>query len=239
MRRHWMAWLVIGMAALALAPRAEAGEKIKLHMVQGGGHNWKKHFPILADVLKKTGDFEITMSQDLDELRAENIRKYDVVLFYGSGNNFKDPAQEQGLCDFVRNGGAFAGIHSASDSFKKSDAYWELLGGRFAGHGGGKFKLVIDDKEHPVTKPMVDFEIQDETYRHRYHPKAEKELRHLLHMDRGKEQQSMAWVRDYGKGRMFYTSLGHGTPAWTNPAFQRLATRGIYWAVGREPKDPK
>jgi len=238
MKRRGFVWLVAAALAAAAATSAQAGEKIKLHMVQGGGHNWKKHFPILAEVLKGTGDFEITMSQDLDELKAENIKKYDVVLFYGSGNNFKDPAQEKGLCDFVRNGGAFAGIHSASDSFKKSDAYWELLGGRFAGHGGGKFKLVIDDKEHPITKPMTDFEIQDETYRHRYHPKAEKELRHLLHMDRGKEQQSMAWVRDYGKGRMFYTSLGHGTPAWTNPAFQRLVTRGIYWAAGREPKDP-
>jgi len=229
-------WLMVVALAAAAATSAQAGEKIKLHMVQGGGHNWKKHFPILAEVLKKTGDFEITMSEDLDELRAENIKKYDVVLFYGSGNNFKDPAQEKGLCDFVRNGGGYAGIHSASDSFKKSDAYWEMVGGRFSGHGHGKYKVYIYDKEHPITKGLDDFEIEDETYRHAYHKNAC--IRVLTRMNRGNERQAMCWVTHYGKGRMFYTANGHGTPAWTNPAFQRLATRGIYWAVGREPKDP-
>jgi len=85
MKRRGFVWLVAAALAAAAATSAQAGEKIKLHMVQGGGHNWKKHFPILAEVLKGTGDFEITMSQDLDELKAENIKKYDVVLFYGSG----------------------------------------------------------------------------------------------------------------------------------------------------------
>jgi len=231
---------VLAVAALAalLATTAAAGEKIKLHMVQGGGHDWKNHFPILAGILEKTGDFEITMSLDLEELKAENIKKYDVVLFYGSGNNFKTAEQEKGCCDFVRGGGAFVGIHSATDSFKRSDAYWEMVGGRFSGHGGGKFKVIILDKVHPITKGFEDFEIQDETYRHRYHEKTEKILHHLIRCGRDKEQQSMAWVRDYGKGRIFYTSLGHGRQAWTNPHFQRLAVRGIYWAVGREPKDP-
>jgi len=239
--RNVAAALAVGLAVLVgtlcvvsaeEAPKA----KIRLFMLQGGGHDWKNHFPILAEILKKTGDFEITMSQDMDELKAENIKKYDVVLFYGSGLNFKTPEQEKGFCDFVRSGGAFAGIHSATDSFKKSEAYWELIGGRFAGHGGGTFTVRILDKDHPITKGLEDFEITDEAYRHRYHEKAKRH--DLVRIDRGKEQQSMAWVRDYGKGRVFYTSLGHGRQAWTNPHFQRLAVRGIYWAVKRQPKDP-
>jgi type 1 glutamine amidotransferase len=221
--------------AMTGAP-GRAGEVTKVLMVQGGGHDWKNHFPILADILRKTGDFTVTMSEDLNELKADNIKKYDLVLFYGSGNNFKDPEQEKGLCDFVRGGGAYAGIHSATDSFKKSDAYWELVGGRFAGHGGGKYTVYIYDKEHPITKGLEDFEIQDETYRHRYHPNAC--IRALTRMSRGKERQCMGWVQYYGKGRVFYTSNGHGRAAWVNPHFQRLAVRGMYWAAGREPKDP-
>jgi len=231
--------LVVVVAMLVLAavgPRVEAGEKIKVLFLEGGGHGWKGNFPILAKVLEKTGDFDITMSADLDELKAENIKKYNVVLFYGSNNNFRNAEQEQGLCDFVRNGGGWAGIHSATDSFKKSDAYWELVGGRFAGHGGGEFKVVIVDRKHPITKGLADFEIRDESYRHRYHKKAK--IHSLVRIDRGKEQQSMGWVRDYGKGRVFYTGLGHGRPAWVNPAFQRLVVRGLYWAAGRQPKDP-
>jgi len=57
-------------------------------------------------------------------------------------------------------------------------------------------------------------------------------------MDRGNERQSMAWVRDYGKRRLFCTANGHGRKAWTNPHWQRLVVRGMYWAAGRDVKDP-
>ena len=229
------AWF--GAAAENPVPTPAPAAKIRLHFVQGGGHDWKGNFALLEAILLKTGDFTVTQSEDLDQLRAENIKNYDVVLFYGSGLEFSDPAQEQGLCGFVKAGGAYAGIHSATDAFKKSDAYWELVGGRFAGHGGGKFTVRVYDPDHPITKGTVpEFEIQDETYSHHYHKNLA--MRSLIHMDRGDERQSMGWVRDYGKGRMFYISLGHGREAWVNPAFQRLTLRGLYWAVGRPPKDP-
>jgi type 1 glutamine amidotransferase len=94
----------------------------------------------------------------------------------------------------------------------------------------------IEDKKHPVTAPLDDFEISDETYRNKYHPQFQ--LHSLGRIDRGQEQQSMIWAQQEGKGRIFNTTLGHGRPAWTNPHFQRLVVRGLYWADGREPKDP-
>ena len=63
-------------------------------------------------------------------------------------------------------------------------------------------------------------------------------MRSLVRMDHESERQSMGWVQHYGKGRVFYTSLGHGREAWTNPHFQRLVARGIYWAIGAQPKAP-
>ena len=235
--------IILGLAFAVLAvfvARVDAAEKIKIHFVEGGGHDWKGNFKILRDILEKMGDFEITQSADLDALKAETIKSFDAVLFYGSGLNFPDgdagKEQEKGLCDFIASGHAFVGIHSATDAFKKSQAYWELIGGQFAGHGGGKFPVRIYDKEHPITKGLEDFEIQDETYSHNYHKNMV--IRALIRMDRGKEQQCMGWVQPYGKGRVFYSALGHGREAWTNPAFQRFVVRGIYWAVGRELKDP-
>ena len=135
----------------------------------------------------------------------------------------------------MRGGGGLAGVH-ATDAFKKSDVYWRLLGGRFTGHGGGSFPIRIEDKKHVITAPMADFEISDETYRNAYHP--DFKLHSLGRIDRGQEQQSMIWVQEAGKGRVFNTTLGHGKAAFDNPHFQRLVVRGLYWAAGREPKDP-
>jgi type 1 glutamine amidotransferase len=222
--------------ALSLAQTAVAAEKIKVLLMGGRGHDWKGFHAVISEVLTKTGDFELTLSDKLDDLKTESIRKFDVVMFYGSGGNFTAPEQEQGLATFVQKGGGLVGVH-ATDAFKKSDVYWRLLGGRFTGHGGGKFMMRIEDKKHPITVTLEDFEISDETYRNKIHPKAK--LHSLARMDRGEEQQSMVWVQQDGKGRIFNTTLGHGKAAFDNSHFQRLVVRGLYWAAGKKPKDPK
>ena len=66
---------------------------------------------------------------------------------------------------------------------------------------------------------MADFEINDETYQNKNHPEAK--MHNLGRIDRGNEQQSMVWVQEFGKGRVFNTTLGHGQPAFDNPQFQR------------------
>jgi len=231
---HWMFGLT-ALALMAFAGDALAAEKTKVLLVGGRGHDWKGFHAVISEVLDKTGDFEVTLTAELDDLKSQSINKYDLVLFYGSGGDFADAAQEQGLEQFVKAGGALAGVH-ATDAFKKSDVYWKLFGGRFSGHGGGTFTIRIEDKKHPITAPMQDFEINDETYRNNYHP--DFKLQSLGRIDRDKEQQSMIWVQQYGKGLIFNTTLGHGKAAWDNPAFQRLVVRGLYWAAGRKPKDP-
>ena len=123
----------------------------------------------------------------------------------------------------------------ATDANKLSDVYWELLGG-FTTHGGGKYTVHIYDQEHPITAGLSDFEIADETYANLYHKNAC--MRCLVRMDRGSERQSMAWVQQFGKGRVFTTGFGNDQGSWANPQFQRLVVRAMYWAVGRAPKDP-
>lgn len=213
----------------------KTGTKIKVLFLRGGGHDINNPLILKKDALDKTNDFEVTLSTDLDDLKENNIKQFDIIAVYTTGRTLSKE-QEDGLCNFVKNGGGFAGIHCATDSFKKSDRYWEMVGGRFAGHGGGKYTVHIYDKDHAITKGMKDFEIQDETYCHSYHRNAQ--MRSLTRMNRGKERQSMAWVSHYGKGRVFYTANGHDHNAWRNPQFQRLVVRGMYWAAGWEPKDP-
>jgi uncharacterized protein len=235
LRKSSLTCILCAAAVLGLATGAAAAEKIQVLLMGGRGHDWKGFHAVVAPVLEKTGDFEVTLSEKLDDLKADSIKRYGVVLFYGSGGDFKDAAQEQGLGEFVKQGGGLAGVH-ATDAFKQSDVYWRLLGGRFTTHGGGTFQMRIEDKKHAITAPMEDFKINDETYQNQFHP--DFKLHSLAHMDRGQEQQSMVWVQDYGKGRVFNTTLGHGKEAFDNPQLQRLVVRGLYWAAGREPKDP-
>jgi type 1 glutamine amidotransferase len=79
----------------------------------------------------------VTISQSADDLAAEKIATYDIILFYGSGGTISDRKQEQGLWNFAHQGGGIVGVH-ATDANKSSDVYWELLGGRFIGHGSAK-----------------------------------------------------------------------------------------------------
>lgn len=217
---------------------ADDHEKLKVLYMGGRGHDWKGYFESLAPLLKKQGGFELVLSNKLDDLKTETIRKFDVVFFFGSGGDFTDPAQEKGLDEFVRKGGGVVGVH-ATDAFKKSDVYWRLFGGQFIGHGGGKFPIVITDAEHPITKGMKRFEIEDESYRDKFHPATIDKLHHLGRIDRGNETHSMIWVHEYGKGRLFNTGLGHDQKAWDNPALQKMVIRALYWTAGKPVKDPK
>ena len=131
-----------------------------------GGHDGKAFIALMGRELEGTGDFAITPAKNADDLKSENIKKYDVVLFYGSGGTISDRKQEQGLWDFVHQGGGIEAVH-ATDANKSSDVYWELLGGRFIGHGGAMYTVHIYDQNHPITAGLRDFEISDETYAHR------------------------------------------------------------------------
>jgi len=226
---------LIALLAAGASGVAGTNAKIKVMFLRGGGiHDWKNNTPILKAVMDRTNDFEVTFTENLDDLK-ERIKNFDIIAVYTTGMKLTKE-QEKGLCDFIEKGGGFVGIHSASDSFKNADRYWEMVGGRFAGHGGGKYTVYIYDHDHPITKGLKDFEIEDETYCHNYHRNAQ--MRSLTRMNRGNERQSMSWVSFYGKGRVFYTGNGHGRQAWANPHFQRLVVRAAYWAAGRKVKDP-
>lgn len=137
--------------------------------------------------------------------------------------------QEQGLVSFVENGKGLVGIHCATDTFRESDAYWKLVGGRFRTHGHELFKVNITGKSHPVVKGMSSFEINDESYTDDFNPASKV----IVLARRDKDSEPSVWVQYYGKGRVFVTGLGHDKVAWTNPAFQELVKRGSEWATFR------
>jgi len=230
----WVGAFGIGVLLLASTAAAQAAQetakktKIRVLLTVDGSHGWQEKEPIFQSLVDKAGDFVVTKTGDLNQWIPERIKTYDLVVIHMTGGKLTD-AQADGLAKFVEAGGGVVGIHSASDSFKNSDRYWQLIGGRFSGHGHGKFAVELVDTWHPITVGLSDFEITDEDYQHTYHPKADL---HVIAKKRG-DARNMAWVRSVGRGRLAYLANGHGVPAFECAAFQKLLTNAMYWAVRR------
>ena len=172
---------------------------------------------------------------------AEALRDFDGVIFLSTTGDLPVP-DLTGFLDWIKSGKAFIGFHAATDTFKNSDAYCDMIGGHFAGHpwgAGGEHAFVVHEPGHRVTAMFPErFRWQDEIYQYdlRYKP---ENLRVLLSLDMQASSPKepwhvpVAWVRDYGKGRVFSTNFGHNDATWHNPMFQKHMLEGIAWAVGR------
>src|SRR5690606_30327453 len=142
------------------------------------------------------------------------------------------PAQEAALLRFVENGGALIPVHSASACFGHSDAFVKLVGGRFHSHEDGVFttRIAPGQENHPIMRGYQGFETWDETYVHSDH---NEDGRTVLML---REDEPWTWVREQGKGRVFYTAYGHDERTWSQLEFHDLLIRGILWAVGDEKR---
>ena len=208
---------------------------------------------------RKTGAFEVVHSTDPNVFKPENLAPFDAVCFNSSNRMdfFKDPALQKSLLEFVRSGKGLVGVHAATTNF--ADEYlldWpegaELLGGIFDGHPWHeKVTIKIDDPNHPLNAAFggKGFEITDEIYQVRG-PYSRTKLRVLLSIDTGKTDMNkgnavhrtdndfaVSWIRQYGKGRVFYCSLGHDHPVFWTPAVLKHYCDGIQYALGDLPAD--
>ncbi len=171
----------------------------------------------------------------------ESLAQFDGVVFVSTTGELPIPDLGAFL-KWIQDGHAFIGIHAASDTLKSSDAYVEMIGGHFAGHpwtAKGEHGFVNHDPTHSVVKMFPErFRWKDEIYQYgpRYKP---ENVRVLLSIDMAASTPKnpwhvpVSWVRDYGRGRVFYTNLGHNDETWSDDAFQKHLTEGTAWALGR------
>ena len=191
-----------------------------------------------------SGTFEATVTDSTDVINAHGLGAYDAVMFYTTGDLDKFPLREDGrnhLIEWVRGGGAFIGIHSATDTYKDWEPYWEMIGGSFDGHPWHEdIKIDVEDPSHPAARALPSvWEIKDEIYQFENYSRDRVHV--ILSMSdasvgsKGKREDRdypIAWCRDYGEGKVFYTSLGHREDVWTNPLYQAHLLGGIEWTLG-------
>ena len=201
---------------------------------------------ILRQLGERSGRFAVTVSQDPSILNARELAKYDALVFYTTGELPIDARQKQDLLDFVEGGKGFVGVHSASDTFYEWPAYGRMLGGYFDKHPWHQAVTVeVEDGGHPATRHLGrSFEIADEIYQ--FKDWSRDDLHVLLRLDpdsvdldlpdvhRTDRDFALAWTRQQGQGRVFYTALGHRSEVWNDPRFQRLLVGGLLWSMGEE-----
>jgi type 1 glutamine amidotransferase len=199
-------------------------------------------------------DYQARLKQELEKLSPANLKNYDGVIFNNTTGDLPLPDRE-GFLEWIRNGGAFIGIHAATDTYPGFPGYLEMVGGQFAGHGAqSTVDIINQDPQHPACKMLpATWTVHDEIYLLK---KFDRQAVHgLLTLDKHPNNRTpgdfpIAYCKLYGKGRVFYTSLGHRADVWDDEAggkrmnspevarlYQQHLLGGIKWAVGLAPGD--
>ena len=202
---------------------------------------------ILTGLGRKHG-FDVVCSQD-PKIFEGDLDPYDAIAFYTTGQVISAEGKAK-LLEAIHGGKGFVGVHSATDTFRIPDSataidpYTAMIGAEFLIHASQqKARLKVVSPKFPGMKGLDGgFEMNEEWYAFRkYAPD--------LHVILVQETAGMhddpyqrppypaTWAHIYGKGRVFYTSMGHREDVWTNPKFQQVLLGGIAWSLGKAEAD--
>jgi len=175
------------------------------------------------------------------KLSRDALSQYRGIIFANTTGELPLPDKEA-FIQWVRDGGAFIGVHSASDTLHDFRPYIDMLGGEFDYH---REQVVVEainrDPSHPASKHLGPrWNLQgnkEEIYVFKnYQP---HEVRELIGLDRHPNTSEpgnfpISWCREFGRGRIFYTALGHNESVWQMQSFQKHLLGGIEWALERK-----
>jgi type 1 glutamine amidotransferase len=193
-----------------------------------------------------------------EKMSPAALKTYDAVIFANTTGDLPLPDKEAFL-DWIKSGKGFVGMHSATDTFPGFPGYTDMIGGHFKTHAA---QLEVEptnrDPECPACAHLAkNWKVFDEIYQMKdYDPAKVHELLTLNTKPDVKDpapgHYPIAWCKEYGKGRVFYTSLGHREdvwdPNWTKDrknskeiaeAYQQHILNGIKWALGLEKWNAK
>jgi hypothetical protein len=192
-----------------------------------------------------------------EKMSPAALKNYDAIIFANTTGDLPIPDKEAFL-EWIRSGKGFVGMHSATDTFHNYAPYIEMIGGEFRSHGAQvEVNALNQDQECPACRHLgSEWKLFDEIYLFKNFDPAK--VHNLLTLDKHPNDKTpgnypISWCRDYGKGRVFYTSLGHREDIWdpnTPEGFKRMNSKevarayqqhimgGIKWALGLEAWKP-
>jgi type 1 glutamine amidotransferase len=188
-------------------------------------------------------------------LNTKNLDFFDAIFFFGAGPGDLTPQQMQDLLAFVRDDGkGFVAAHTGDNAFQPHPEYANMIGGAWdhpwtrADRLVANLPITVEDPAFPAMSSLPPaFQVVDEVAVHKA-PYARGNVRVLASLDFDKVDRSLArdprdtdvpvaWAKPYGKGRVFYSVLGHSDESWDNPLVQRMFVDALRWATGLVPGD--
>jgi type 1 glutamine amidotransferase len=208
---------------------------------------------------KYSTDFQNRARKPVDKehmgrINKDTLKNFDCVFFLttGSGPQKKNigpltPDELKDLTAWVQAGGCLIGSHCAADTLYDT-SYGELIGAFFKTHPSGlqKIKLKCEDPKHPAAAGFTDGQdYEDEIYIFQDATADRSKIHVIWSVEKGQFDKYagkgarkdadylISWCKDDGKGKVFYTSLGHQQKVWKDEKFQKHLLGGMNWAMGR------
>jgi type 1 glutamine amidotransferase len=209
----------------------------KIFITWGGwdGHEPKQTAEIMAEAMREDG-CEVTVTDTLEPLvNAEQLKTYNLIVPVWTMSEISKE-QLQGLLEAIKSGVGLAGWHGGmGDAFRQQTDYQYMVGGQWVSHPGGiiDYTVNIIDHDDPVTAGLNDFQMHSEQY--------------YMHTDPGNQVLAtttfseehnewiagtvmpVVWKRFYGKGKVFYSSLGHVAADFDVYEVKEIMRRGMHW----------
>jgi type 1 glutamine amidotransferase len=247
--------------ASAVTPAPHAKQTHLRHVLVVGESRGYEHDSISAamnaiyEMGKQTGlwdtmirtDTELITKKDLGR-NSKNLNYFDVLVFASTTGELEmDASQKQDMISFIKDDGkGFVGIHAALDTNYNWPEYGEMIGGWFDQHPWMTFNapIINEDPDFPAVRHLPKAFLK---YDEIYQPKewSRDKVNVLLSLDASKldynnnprvhrtdRDFAVAWDKMYGKGRVFYSTLGHTEESWQDPDIYKMYFEAVKWALG-------
>ncbi|MEM1258374.1 MAG: ThuA domain-containing protein [Bacteroidota bacterium] len=191
--------------------------------------------------LGRENGFIVLQTETAEDFNPDNLKNFRLVVFLSTTQDVLNGEQQSAFEYYIKNGGAFMGIHAAADTEYDWLWYGKLVGGYFESHPQGTptAKIKVINKEHPSTAHLSDtWQRTDEWYNYK---NLNPNITILMNLDESSYEggtngkiHPIAWYHEYEGGRAFYTGGGHTEASFDEPEFRQHLLGALEWCLGRK-----
>ena len=185
--------------------------------------------------------FKMTSTEDAAMFNRDALEDFDVVVFMNTTGDVLNDQQQSAFQSWYQSGGAFLGVHAASDTEHGWDWFGQLVGARFRCHPAVQpARLIVMDRGHPATAHLDSTWVRTDEWYDFKSDGPHEGCNCLLRIDENTYTggqtgpwHPMAWSHEFDGGRSFYTALGHTKATFSEPAFEQHLLGGLAWVANQ------